>query len=309
MANPPVLEHVGRYDLSASEVERLTAELATAHDAQLAKAKDDGHEHVIIAVDGRLPAADIGRDMEQTVFDADLGDHSLEMMRDEYGGYEDRSIFLLAYYIDSGTIVGSARLITGTAGFGPMVKTTRDVVHLARNGRYETDVIDLRDQPDELGIELGLVGRDPSKSSGLSRLEIERHHKMKPGDGILDVACIVIPPEHRGRQQIHVSAALFAGMWRVATALNMVHWVAMMQVSVFGMLVAGLGLDFRPLCGLDPIEYVEGDPELSQAGYLLSTDVLRTIEQNRSASRGTFRGGFTAMQDASDFDSMYVLFD
>ena len=116
-----------RYDLTDGEIAALTEALYETNASFIEQLNAAGSRFGCIAVDGLDPLANIGRCLEQRVFDDEAGDHSVEFMDAEYGPYEDRSLFFLAIDPQQRSVVGAARGITGSVGFGPTTKTVHDL--------------------------------------------------------------------------------------------------------------------------------------------------------------------------------------
>lgn len=274
------------YYLSAAERNDLHETLAQRYGSFLANVRNSGSPYGCIAVDGLDPLADLGRTLEQTVFDAEAG---AEDMEPAYGDYEDRSIFFLGVDATTGEALGCLRVITGTAGFGPPVKTMRDV--LSRSSYRESFemsasddvVIDLRDNAStEVPTDLGrLGGHWHGDSLRLDRSLLEAYHAMQPGDAIFDMATIVIPKHIRAREAMRLSLVIYGGSWRGAQMLNVKHAVTFIRDNLLEDFRQVLGMGWEDLAGLGKTQYVEGDPYLSQPAYAHLEGFLHMLERER----------------------------
>ncbi len=134
-----------RYQLDPDEFESLTLQLVRRFRSQFQKAAEDGHSSICIALEGTDPLSDICRDIERRAF-ATLADNlPAHTMAEEYGPYEQQSLFLLGLDTAEGLPRATLRLIIGIAGIGPPTKSVRDAV-LPDGDREERErPIDLRD--------------------------------------------------------------------------------------------------------------------------------------------------------------------
>ncbi len=266
------IDNLYRYDLSDDEITLRSQQLASRYSSFLRPLADSGVSFACVAVDGRDPLADVGRSLEQRVFDDEAGDHTIEVMHSEYGSYEDRSVFFLGYDIREGQISGCLRAITGTAGFGPMVKTMRDCLYIDSyrdlGAPRPPEEIDLRDDSGTLDPEVGLLGghRNPP-GHRLDRNFLESYHLMQPGEGIFDMATVVVSSAAREGAEERLSLLLYACSWRGALRLGMPHAVTFIRQDLLEVFRSHLGMAWEDLAGLGGTQYVEGDPFLSQPAY------------------------------------------
>lgn len=293
------------YDLDARESAALH-ELVREH---LGGAADRSTGAICVAVDGADPIANLGRALEQRIFDAEAGDHSPEVMHAEYGPYEDRSIFFLAIDLATASVVGVLRCITGTAGFGQPVKSIRDAVRI-RN--YADDFIDLTEG--SISLDAGLLGRNAYANDALlSRGFVERYHGMRAGEGIFDVATLAVDTASR-RSQMPVAHLLIAGCIRGMSVLAMRHTTTFVRSDLLGYLRETLNLPWSDLAGLGETQYVDGDPFLSQPAYLDFGALERMLSQarvDRSLGRPQKHNPeferFVELVGSHDFDEVFLI--
>jgi len=268
----PQTRQTSRYDLTDAEIESLSDELRSRYRAFLSGLEQAGAAFGCIAVDGNDPLANLGRTLEQRVFDDEAGEHSVETMHVEYGAYEDRSTFFLGYDLRTGSVSGSLRAITGNAGYGPMVKSMRDCVSIESYRDLglpgAADEIDLRESALDIDLEVGFLGGHRSPPGHrLDRRFLESYHAMRPGDGIFDMATVVVPRSIRSTEAQKMSLVLYACSWRGALALNIPHAVTFIRQSLLDDFRSRLAMDWEDLAGLGGTQYVDGDPFLSQPAY------------------------------------------
>ena len=261
---------IGRYRLSDSERQTLEVELADRYKDFFDSVRASGSPFACLAVDGLDPLADLGRHLEQTVFDEEAGSEPMDIV---YAEYENRSIFFLGVDVARRSVSGCLRVVTGTARMGPMVKTLSDVLSRASytdlGVPHDPSEIDLRDR-----IEI-----DPERTTGrlgrhwggnelrLDRTFVESFHAMEPGEPIFDMATVVIPRSIRQTDAKRLSLLIYSGSWRGARLLNAKHAVTFIRDDLLTEFRQTLGMAWEDLGGLGKTQYVEGDPYLSQPAY------------------------------------------
>lgn len=279
------------YSLTSAERNHLLDELWSVHSQYFAECKsrmanDGGTPPVVaVAIDGLNPISNLGRQLEQQIFDAEAGDHSVESMIREMSPYENRSIFLMVVDLEARDIVGISRFVTSSAGFGPATKSIADalthpgfsLVPEEFSALDDRATIDLRSGHDRL---VGRVGKAAKQSYfPFDRTALEAFHDMVPGDGILDIASLVTTKQYRLNTQFFASTMLYAGAFRVCDILRLSHCLMIVRTDLFTQLEKVFGLPMEVLGRLPAAEYVEGDPFLSSAGYIDVHEVRRMLER------------------------------
>lgn len=268
------------YVMSPTERDELAALLDRRYGADLARCRQLGHKGLVIAVQGTDPLAKLGRALEQRVFDAKAGNHSPEVMVQEYGEYEPQSSFFLAVDSSTGEITAVLRLLIGVSGIGTPVKTIRDTLRRASyRESFEAEVIDITDN--SVSLEAGVVGYSSSAGARLNRSTVETFHGMAPGELVADIATVAVSPDCRGADAgLLWVPLLVAAAFRAMAALRLKHAVTFVQEDFLRAMREHYQVAWVDLCGLGPTQYVPGDPYLSQPVYL---DVASTW-RNAAAS-------------------------
>ncbi len=301
----------GTYELSLADVRELTNDLERRYANPIAIAQAQREQRVCIAVDGHDPLSDIGRQLEQRIFNAEAGDHRPEVMRSEYGVYEDRSLFFLVYDTEAAEVTGVLRAVTGTAGFGPPVKSIRDSLHTEG---YQAEFIDLTtDSTSYANPEVGIIGEHSNTSLLLDRKFVESYHGMRSGEGIFDIATIAVEKSAR-RQSMATAHFLIAAAYRATHILGIHHAVTFVRSDLLEYLREGLDMRWRDLAGLGATQYVDGDPFLSQPAYVSFHDFRRVVEANRHdvllgrpLKMGPSYSSFLEFATSADVDHLFVL--
>ncbi|MBT8208569.1 MAG: hypothetical protein HKN94_03930 [Acidimicrobiales bacterium] len=284
MSSTTLLGGTSAYSLTTADMERSVRQLVGRHEKQIGQARDRGLRTVVVSIDGSDPLSDVGRTIEQAVFDADYGGHrnSPELMSKEFGPYEDRSVFFVAIDLDKEVAVGTLRGVVSWAGIGPMCKTMRDCLSIEHYGREFSDVIDLRDEVPNPLAHIGLLGQLSTTSPGISRQFLEQFHAMEIGDLIFDMATVVVPKEHRSPIDIQqIGELLYAASYRAAVKIEAQHGVTFIHEGLLGHFRSTLGMPWEDLGGLGSTQYIESDPFLSQPAYLSLNRFARTISREQ----------------------------
>ncbi|MEM8708160.1 MAG: hypothetical protein AAGE98_16985, partial [Actinomycetota bacterium] len=118
------------------------------------------------------------------------------------------------------------------------------------------------------------------------------HHPCPSGlDGTYDVATLAVRPGWTGGAGLHVSHALYCGLYRWAVAVGAEQFVTMLDMTPYS-LIDALGIVIRPLCGLEPLEYL-GSPATIPA--LIST-IDNVAEMRTNAGLRDLLGGAAALE-------------
>ena len=309
--HPDLSRSSATYELTADEVADLTTELEVRYANPIAIASAQLERRVCIAVDGHDPLSDIGRQLEQRIFNDEAGDHRPTVMQSEYGPYEDRSLFFLVYDTKARAVTGVLRAVTGTAGFGPPVKSIRDSLHLEG---YQAEFIDLTDADHGYSNrEVGIIGEHANGSLMLDRKFVESYHGMRSGEGIFDIATIAVEKSAR-RQSMATAHFLIAAAYRATDVLRIHHAVTFVRSDLLQYLREGLDMRWRDLAGLGATQYVDGDPFLSQPAYVSFHDFRRVGEANRHdvltgrpLKMGPSYASFLEFATSPEVDHLFVL--
>ncbi|SNR45804.1 hypothetical protein [Blastococcus mobilis] len=176
---------------------------------------------------------DAARRVEAHVFLQAFG-NTPELMEREYGRYEARSRFVAVIDDESGSAVGTARLIVAAAA--SPVKT----------------LVDVAGEPWHLPVaeSLGAVG-------------------LAPGT-VWDVASLAVDPRYRaGSAGAEVSLALCHGIWRYARNCGVPGLVTVLDDRVHR-LVRAMGLPWYPMVGATSRPYL-GSPASTPCVFVVRT--------------------------------------
>jgi len=320
MPNSSLVVDLPTFGYSPSEEQRasLIADIQVRFAAEIALAVRKGEPFLCLGLDSRDPLSDLCRWLERTVFDADAGGYTEDVMQSEWSSYEDQCFFFLAYDIEGQDVAGSVRIITGTVGFGPVVKTVHDCLHMDAYAHFSTraNTIDLTDRNVSFHPETGVVGSH--RNSGSTRLDrsfIESYHGMKPGEIIFDMATLVVRQPYRGEKSaLHVAQLLYAGTWRAALRLGAHHGLAFVRVDLLSVWRDLLGMPWDDLAALGCSQYFETDPYLSQPVYINYTDLQRLVSRALHTQQAGLPSklskpelNFVGLMGAPESDHLFVL--
>jgi N-acyl-L-homoserine lactone synthetase len=191
--------------------------------------------------------ANLGRKVEQEVFNEKFGNDSSEMHQ-EYGAYESRSSFFIILN-PTGKPIGVLRVLSG--------ESPEDFKSL----------YDVRDS------------RPSDEHPERARIDLE---KFRATEGIedfstvWDVATVAIPKEHRGPASDYLSTVLHRALYTTARARGIDHFVAVIDKGEYSNL-RRLGVPFNPVLGSEPFEYLGS--EVSTALHCRVPDVQQSMER------------------------------
>lgn len=176
-------------------------------------------------VAGDAPAAALARHVERGVFEETFG-NSAELMKTEYGPYEDASLFICVIDHVNLLPVGMMRIIRSSpAGF----KSLDDL------RAWDTT-------PQEVLVRTGLHV-DP--------------------DRLWDIATLAVTKDHRkGAEGSAVSVALYQALCTAALACDIGWFVAILDVPVFKLLQRRMRKGFAPFVGVEPRPYLDSPASL-----------------------------------------------
>lgn len=219
--------------------------LESAYAEELGVARQQTDSLVVMRIEHDDPLADLARSTEQQVFERDLGaNHTPQLMADEYGPYEEGSVFYLAYDARIQRIMGSSRAMFGTAATPPKVF---DLVE--RDATCQADVLQRHGCPADMSL-------------------IRSLHDMRIDDGIVDFATLAVAPDARSLARangsIRPSILLYAAMVRESYFMRGdTFGSGEVTVQLLKFLRSLVGLPTVAIAGLAPFAAFEGDEVLS----------------------------------------------
>jgi hypothetical protein len=212
------------YDLSESATSKLTHEFLSA---KIASASD---RFACFEIEGSDPVANIARQVERATFEEAFGNDPV-CMTNEYGPYEESSLFFLAIDTELGAPAGVLRVIRNSpAGLKTLV-----------------DMEDSTKTP-----------------TAVPAAEVMRHHGIDDLNRCWDGATAAIRPQYRRRlATIHVQLLRMA--YAAAVRENITHYISIQDAPVYRLARRFLGLPVVPLANTPPFTYMNAPN--SQAVY------------------------------------------
>ena len=197
-----------RYDLPAKEIRRISSR-------EIARRPGSGR-FVSVVAGPDTPLADVGRTLERQVFEESFGNDSA-VMAQEYGPYEQQSLFFVVLDRRAGVPAGVARVIQDD---GPRVKT-------------------IVDAPSHIGVSVD---------------EISAFHGLA-GGRVWDFATVAVLPEYRGRSSLVVSSLLYRTFVVAGRRAGTEHAVAMLD-RVAWRNIRLVGVPVAQLADSEPFAYL-----------------------------------------------------
>lgn len=213
-----------RYDLDATEVDQLTQSLLSERVQDV----PEHHRYVAVEVAGDGKYANIGRFIEETVFEEAFGNDSDEMKR-EYSDYESSSTFFLSIDRQTGKATGALRVIKNS-----------------ENGLKSYD-----DAVNHFGVL-------PEKAA--------EHPGMEDMDKVWDVGTIAVLPEHRSKEG-PVAFLLQRAMYVSALAHDVQSLIAIIDERPL-LRMQSVGIPFKPLGGSEARPYLGSGKSRAVHGYI-----------------------------------------
>lgn len=202
------------YDLPEEEVNRLTAEL-------LEERPPIGNERfVCYMIENDEPYAKIAQKIECEVFEA-VFNNTPDVMRREYGPYEQQSTFFISVDSEERVPRGALRIIkNGPNGFKTFVDLHKDDPHF-------------------------------SEEAALS------FHKIDRLDECWDIGTVAVPSRFRN-SQVRASLQLYRGMYVISQREGVKHFISMIDERPHRELTNTLGLPFVHMHSTseEPIDYL-----------------------------------------------------
>ena len=239
-----------RYDLPVDEIRRVTVEHLERH-------PEPAGRYVALVLGPHEPLANVARAVERQVFEQTFGNDAAQMA-EEYGPYEENSLFLLVLDRHRGAPAGAGRAIEGT---GPGTKTVDDAP--------------------------GLIGQTSEQIAAAHGLH---------GEKVWDFATLAVLPQYRGlRTSLTVSSLLYRAFLVQGEREGVQHMTAMLDRGAYRNMKL-LGTPFEPLAGSGPFPYL-GSPE-NRAVYARFPLVAGAIGEQAARLRRLARPGVSDIRHA-----------
>lgn len=247
---PPATENAdwsagaGRYlyDLSDCERNELTQEFLSKQSASRC------NHFGCFAIEGTDPFANIARQVEREVFEDCWGNDSATM-KNEYGPYDESSVFFVAIDIEDKVPVGVLRMIRNSP------RGLKTIVDL-------DDAVKSPIAPFTIGVE-----------------DVMRAHGIEDLDRCWDGATAAVPRRYR-RQLLPMHRQIMRVVAMAAIRENIQHFVAVLDAPVVRGARDILGLPLAPLANTPPFTHM--DAPNNQAVYAHVPSLLRIgMQRNR----------------------------
>ncbi len=243
-------EPPARYDLSPHEMGVLTSQLLserspTSIDQIICYRLEKGSEYENIA-----------RSIECEVFEQYFGNNA-EQMHEEYGQYEDQSIFFLSIDQQTQTPAGVLRVIkNGSKG----LKTLNDLQ--------------------------AVVGENHPEIPDLPTNKIIESHSIDDLDECWDVGTVAVRKAYRSdkNQAQEASVQLYRALYVSALQEQIKHFISIIDARPFKKMVDYLGIPFVPILDSKPFSYLG-----SESSYAVYGDVTKFYEK-MNRKRYTVKG-------------------
>lgn len=210
------------YDMSVEEVQQLTRQLLDQ------KSAVTNAIYICYEVDGSDSAADIGRYVEKTQFEAVFNNSAADMHR-EYGPYEDASTFFISIDQENAVPTGALRIIRHSPSG---LKSVND------------------------------VSRPPLQ---LSAERIQQAHHIETFDDCWDIGTVAAMPDYPSGA---ASIQLYRAMYLAAMREHVQHAISVVDMNVLPALTNYLGIPFQPLADTRPFEYLGSANSQAVYGYV-----------------------------------------
>jgi hypothetical protein len=245
------------YDLPESATGKLTHEFLSTKTIATPESPSDRFR--CFEIEGSDPFANIARQVERATFEDAFGNDPV-CMTNEYGPYEESSLFFLAIDTQLRTPAGALRVIRNSpAGLKTLV-----------------DMEDSTKTP-----------------TAVPTAEVMRHHGIDDLNRCWDGATAANRPQYRRRlTTIHVK--LLGACYAAAIRENITHYVSIQDAPVYRLVRRFLGSHVVPLANTPPFTYMNAPN--SQAVYSRifsspsSPDALRGVNRRLSEKFREFSG-------------------
>jgi hypothetical protein len=241
------------YDLSDAERDALTEEFLSTKRLGCSR-------FACFAIESTDPFANIARQLEREVFEHSWGNDSVTM-KNEYGPYDESSVFFMAVDTHDRVPAGVVRMIRNSSAG---LKT----------------IVDLDDG-----------SKSPIAPIAIPVGEVLRHHGIDDLDRCWDGATAAIPRRYRRRlAAAHVQ--ILRVMALAAMRENIQHFVAVLDAPVVRAARDVLGLPLVPLVGTPPFTHM--DAPNNQAVYAHIPTLLGISQQRNRKVGQKIRDCFSA---------------
>lgn len=263
------LDYLLRYDLAPAEIDAATRELFDRFAASISAAKLAGKKRICIAITAFDPLAPLARTVEGLGMARVADNLPPEIMQVEFGPYEDRSLFFLGIDLNAEIVAASMRIITGTTGVGPLVKSVRDALRHPAYNKVDSDDIDLRsDLADVIDLrsrEVGAIGSGATVTGSWHRRYIEDFHGMAPGKVVFDIA--TVSSVRRSLDAAAWTAVLVAASIRASRLVQADYAVTFVTNKMLQTLRRSLHAPWTDLAAKPAVAYFPDDAFLSQPAF------------------------------------------
>ena len=229
------------YELGVEGINLLTSELLDKR----VESDLSGRRFITVEIDGKDRFSNIGRFVEKTVFDSSFGNDA-EQMDEEYGPYENASIFFLSIDQVSRKSVGVMRVI-GNSEKG--LKTINDA----------------KGEPFNVTLE-----------------DVVEKHRIDDLNKVWDVGTVAVLPEYRGTEGGLVSIQLYRTLYLSSLTHDIEHWVSIVDNKLLRMLQDFFAMPFVQLADSQPGPYLGS--EKSHAVYSKVSELFDSVEKRMQIS-------------------------
>lgn len=234
-----------RYDLSDEDLEVSSEILFSEQPPTI-------HEgFVCYKFEGNSPFANIGRTLEQRIFEEAFPDvpHDKELFEREYGPYDPASMFLVSFDAKTKEPVGVIRYIKNSSAG---LKTLNDITGIAAEQGMTLNEENLR------------------KTYGITSL-----------DEVWDIGTVGVLKKIRS-SQMAVSGQLYRALYVSIMDFDegVIHGVSVIDSKTLGQLKEYMGLPMRPLLGMRPFKYLGS--AMSEATYSRPDEYHKAVQKKLS---------------------------
>lgn len=214
-----------RYDFSDDDVKELTVDLIDSKNFET-------HERFVsYRLSGNNKYSDIGRQVERQVFEYTFGSNNAEFMQNEYGPYEQSSIFFITVDREAKEPIGVLRVIRNSSAG---LKTINDL-------------------------------SSPDSPLNLTPEGIRTDHNIMDFESCWDIGTVAVPVQYR-KNGASAALQLYRGMYNTAIEEGIEHLVSVIDRAPLLVLTEYLAIPFVPLCGSNYFSYLDSAESLAVYG-------------------------------------------